>query len=580
MAPAAVAHWEQHIVDLSAYATEPAVYLGFLGVSEYGNSIYMDDLSLQYYGVGSDENPSDNELVQWITLTYEHDVGVTEITEPSYPIMDRDITWFTYGGDNSNSIGLTSGGTFEGAIRLSPTELAAYDGQQITTVSYHHGSDYNPSEPATNGYFKFYGPGTATQPGALLYSEPFSTPAGADWFTQTLATPIDVDVTQDIWFSIECDNTNAGEYPLGCDSGPAVDTKADWASLDGGATWIELQIYGLDYNWNHMVGFEPKPSSDIWPPGTYSVAGIVANLGVTFSESNIPVEATITHVDNSTVIYDEMATVSGPLAPGDTASVTFPDFTLLNLTAWEGKYKVEIKTALAGDDHPENNKKSMTFTMAITDVIPPITNYTITGTMGNNGWYVSNVIITLTAIDPAPPMKAGPKPPSGVAHTYYKLHAADNWTEYDGSPITVGTDGTYELFYYSVDNAGNVEPVKGPIAFKLDKTAPTITLTVMALNALKTKWLLNATVDDATSGVAFVEFYVDDVMVGNATAYPYTYTYKGNGKVAQAIVYDNAGNSAMSAQVNEYIPNVDSQTVSTPDVQQNQVSSQQILLWK
>lgn len=197
--------------------------------------------------------------------------------------------------------------------------------------------------------------------------------------------------------------------------------------------------------------------------------------------------------------------------------------------------------------------------------------------VGLNGWYVGNVVVTLTAIDPAPPMKFGPKPPSGVNHTYYKLHAADPWTEYTGSLVTVNTDGTYELYYYSVDNAGNTETQKGPFAFKIDKTAPTITLTVLALNALKTKWLLNATVDDATSGVALVEFYIDDVLVGNATAYPYTFTYKGNGQVAQAIVYDNAGNTAMSAQVNEYIPGVGSQVVPTPNVMQSQVSSQQIL---
>jgi hypothetical protein len=58
--------------------------------------------------------------------------------------------------------------------------------------------------------------------------------------------------------------------------------------------------------------------------------------------------------------------------------------------------------------------------------------------------------------------------------------------------------------------------------------------------------LLNATVADATSGVARVEFYVDDIFVGNATAYPYTYTYEGKGTAAQAIVYDKAGNSAIS----------------------------------
>ena len=36
--------WIQHTVDLSAYDGEPSVYVGFLGLSDYGNSIYIDDV--------------------------------------------------------------------------------------------------------------------------------------------------------------------------------------------------------------------------------------------------------------------------------------------------------------------------------------------------------------------------------------------------------------------------------------------------------------------------------------------------------------------------------------------------------
>jgi len=559
--------WNEMTVDLSAYANEPQVYLAFLGYSAYGYNMFIDDISLLGASQIPDGNPGDNSFSTLVSLSYIHDVGVSVITEPSYTPNCRDITWFTYGGDNTNAIGLTSGGTFEGAIRMSPDELAPFAGQLITTVSYHHGSDFNPSEPATNGYFKFYGPGTTTQPGALLYSEAFSTPVGADWFTQTLATPLNVDVSQDLWFSIECDNTVAGEYPLGTDAGPAVDTKADWASLDGGATWIELQIYGLDYNWNHMVGFEPYIPPTKWPPGIYHVAGYVQNYGVTFTESDIPVHAKITHTDNSTVIYTADGVVAGPLAPGEAALATFPDVTIYNLTAWEGKYKVEIWTSLSSDEVPGNDKKSMVFQIEIIDVIPPISNHTITGTMGLNGWYVSNVVITLSAYDPAPPMN-GAKAPSGVHAIYYKLHTADNYTVYDGSPITVSADGNYQLYYYADDNAGNVEkPEHGPIAFKIDKTAPTITLTVAPVNTLKTKWTLTAEVADATSSVAKVEFYVDDVLVGNASAPgPYTFEYKGKGKIAQAIVYDLAGNSAMSEQVKA--ADFSSQQLLKPNAQQ------------
>ncbi|MBU1879435.1 MAG: hypothetical protein KJ734_10840, partial [Chloroflexi bacterium] len=36
--------WAQHTVDLSAYAGEPAVYIGFLGISAYGNDCHIDDV--------------------------------------------------------------------------------------------------------------------------------------------------------------------------------------------------------------------------------------------------------------------------------------------------------------------------------------------------------------------------------------------------------------------------------------------------------------------------------------------------------------------------------------------------------
>ncbi len=38
------AHWEKHTVDLSAYGTETALRLGFLGISAYGNDVHIDDI--------------------------------------------------------------------------------------------------------------------------------------------------------------------------------------------------------------------------------------------------------------------------------------------------------------------------------------------------------------------------------------------------------------------------------------------------------------------------------------------------------------------------------------------------------
>jgi len=581
--------WTQQSVDLSAYAGESTVYLAFSGYSSWWYNMFFDDICILGAGEIPDGYPADNTLSEVITLSYEHDVGVVTITEPSYNPMKLDDVIFHQGywsPDESWAFD-TSGMALNYLCYDDFYGLTdSFGSITVTGLSLANNGGWIETSPNLVFDVTFY-EDNAGQPGAVIQTITGLVPTsivdtGLDYigFSQYVWT-IDLGTTISLtsgWMSVQSEI-------------PADNGNLMWATgPDGTLNAYQLQsgvLVALGQNMCFdLIKAAPPPGGD-WPPGTYHVAGIVKNIGVTFSEINIPVEAIITHTDNSTVIYDETTTVAGPLAPGETALVTFPDdFTLYNSSTWEGAYKVEIKTLLPGDDHSNNDKKTMTFKMGIVDVLPPITNHTITGTFGNNGWYVSNVVITLTAYDPAPPLKADPKPASGVNHTYYKLHAADNWTEYTG-PVTVSTDGNYELSYYSVDKGTpghpfNTETVKGPFAFKMDKTAPTIVLTVLALNAMKNKWLLNATVADATSGVFKVEFYVDDVLEGNDTVGPYyTFEYKGKGKVAQAIVYDNAGNSAMSLQVNEYIPDYNSQQSQQLLNQNMQTPSfQQILLQK
>jgi hypothetical protein len=370
---APVAHWEEHTFDFSAYATETTVYIGFLGISQYGNSIYMDDLSLEYYGLLPDGNPSDNEMVNWITLTYTHDTGVTEITQPTGP---------------------------EGN----------------------------------------------------------------------------------------------------------------------------------------------------WPPGTYSVAGVIENFG-SFTEYDVLVNTKIWKIVEEKadiLFYEENVTVPA-LAIDGTAAVTFPDVTFEN--ADEGNFRLEMRTMLAGDDHPNNDKMTKTFVIQAPDTTPPVTTAELTGTIGQDNWYVTNVTITLTATDPAGKIFKGEgdgKWPLGVNHTYYKIDSG-NWTEYI-EPVVVTGDGQHKVCFYSDDKAipPNVEEEKN-VSFKMDKTAPEwINYTITPLNLLKTKWLCAANVTDATSGIVLVEFYVDDALVGNATTIPYEFTYEGSGNNSQAVAYDAAGNSAMS----------------------------------
>ena len=169
------------------------------------------------------------------------------------------------------------------------------------------------------------------------------------------------------------------------------------------------------------------------------------------------------------------------------------------------------------------------------DTVPPVTTHEFEGIIGDNDWYTSNVEVTLTAEDDS----------AGVDYTMYKLEDDTEWQVYPG-PILITEGGEHTIVYYSVDRVGNKEDDKGPFAFKIDQTVPTIELTWDEDN-LK----LVADVSDEKSGIAKVEFYVNGEYLGEATDDPYEYevTNPKRGDKAQAIVFDNAGNLKVSNEV-------------------------------
>jgi len=140
---------------------------------------------------------------------------------------------------------------------------------------------------------------------------------------------------------------------------------------------------------------------------------------------------------------------------------------------------------------------SSAFTAAVIYVMdnsPPVTSAFLSGDLGNNGWYVSDVAVTLSAND-----NVGG---SGVAGTSYSLDGP-TWITYS-SPFTIGGEGTTTVYYNSTDNAGNVESTKTqPIM--IDKTPPAITATTPANGAtyiLKQLVAADYGCSDAVSGLA------------------------------------------------------------------------------
>ncbi|MEA2054528.1 MAG: NosD domain-containing protein [Candidatus Thermoplasmatota archaeon] len=95
------------------------------------------------------------------------------------------------------------------------------------------------------------------------------------------------------------------------------------------------------------------------------------------------------------------------------------------------------------------------------DRIPPFTTCTANGTAGNNGWYVSNVTVNLTAIDNG----------SRINYTLYCI-GGGSWIQYNNS-FVISADGSHTVDYYSVDTVGNKESMKSAVV-NIDKTSPYI----------------------------------------------------------------------------------------------------------
>jgi Lecithin:cholesterol acyltransferase len=101
------------------------------------------------------------------------------------------------------------------------------------------------------------------------------------------------------------------------------------------------------------------------------------------------------------------------------------------------------------------------------DITPPVSMPALTGTMGQVGFYRTDVKINISATDPVVDNNASTT--SGILKTQYSL---DNnaTTTYQGA-IIVASEGAHTISFFSTDKAGNNEKPQ-TINFTIDKTAP------------------------------------------------------------------------------------------------------------
>lgn len=167
----------------------------------------------------------------------------------------------------------------------------------------------------------------------------------------------------------------------------------------------------------------------------------------------------------------------------------------------------------------------------VADLFPPITFAAVLGTAGENGWYVSNVSVVLTAIDDV-----------AINRTSYRIDAGD-WMIYAGT-IQLYLMGTYYVEYYSDDSFGNSEDVKG-VFVKIDWTPPSSFAEREGNN------VAISAMDYGYSGLSFTMYRIDD---GPYQTYvgPFEVTGDGNHMI-QYYSVDNAGNSENIQSFEMYI---------------------------
>jgi parallel beta-helix repeat protein len=102
------------------------------------------------------------------------------------------------------------------------------------------------------------------------------------------------------------------------------------------------------------------------------------------------------------------------------------------------------------------------------DTLPPVTSHELSGVEGKAGWWVSEVAVTLSAVDDT----SLTTDVSGVNFTRYRVDGGE-WITYS-VPFVIREDGIHVVEYYSVDVAGNEEEAR-PVEIKVDQTPPEIT---------------------------------------------------------------------------------------------------------
>lgn len=257
-------------------------------------------------------------------------------------------------------------------------------------------------------------------------------------------------------------------------------------------------------------------SLDVWI-AYYTTSPIASNGNITLNlfdgttkvfHDDIPLQSGWQHIVTSLGTTGSVHLTSAQFvlheakrAPGDTETQNFvldglkayPSHALLASNLGETLWNVQL-----GDDTGAVQETRHFVTKV--DTTTGVTTASVVGTAGDNGYYTSNVTVTLAASDPY----------SGIASIQYQIDNGSTQTY--STPFSIASDGQTCLSFWSVTNAGLTEAANEQ-CISIDRVPPTTKASV-AGPAGENGWrtgtatvTLKAT--DATSGVWYTNYSLD-----------------------------------------------------------------------
>jgi hypothetical protein len=602
---------EELVIDFDDWSPEFLQY-ETTGTKTYKARVWtkMDD--------PEDNNQANDEFEKLITLEYFHDVYIYGyVTSTSENLNER--VFFAVDNETNNFVWFDPEvpGTFNYISNFPSSQFpqgATFDNDQKMWFCDIYGNIWYKEDPLSSDIVSVGNSGTGELTGlayhegnGMMYGCSSSTFYEIDMFTGK-ATSIGSFGCDGPMISIDCDRDgimygydlnfgNSFLYSIDLDTGNAIKIGNTGVSLmysqDMAYDYNEDTMYACAFNYDtykgelHIIYLETGkfylladlyeghqttclaiPSGFCRPfyisPGNRPIEAVAGNIG-TFPEEDMTCTAEIyefiTNCTNATLVYEDNITdIDIPEPLGGTETLTFKKYNFDE----EGLYRLILNITDDNDDFLSNNR----FVLDIRcDGTPPTSwhKFDPPDPDGLNGWYVSDLEVTLNAADPSIGCN---KRGSGVDYIVYEVDGEQGIIHGNNGKFTINEDGEdIEVVYWAVDNVGNEETPHHTFTIDMDQTPPDVNLTYTWRGKKPPyEFIFKATAIDAISGMERVEFWVNDdlyeTVYGTGPEYVWETIRPPGQIIIKAIAYDMAGLSSYDSIENPTL-NINSNSQSS-----------------